>query len=105
MPDFSIGTTNFHLDYVYVENLNAQQIGLEEYKKSVASYFTDTKSLNARLSWTTDDDSIEVALWGKNLMDRRYMKTLGGFTAEVFGTPYGRINRGLEAGIDVKYSF
>ncbi len=105
MPDFSVGTTNFHLDYVYVENLNAQQIGLEEYKKSVASYFTDTKSLNARLSWTTDDDSIEVALWGKNLMDRRYMKTLGGFTAEVFGTPYGRINRGLEAGIDVKYSF
>ncbi len=105
MPDFSVGTTNFHLDYVFVENTNAEQAGLEDYKKSVSAYFRDLKNLNARLSWSTDDDSIEIGLWGRNLMDQRHVLSIGGLTADVLGTPKGSINRGLEAGVDFKYSF
>jgi len=105
MPDFGVGTTNFHLDYVFVENTNADQAGLEDYKKEVDAYFRDIKNLSARLSWTTDDDSIEIGFWGKNLMDQRRVLSIGGFTADVLGTPVGRINRGLEAGVDLKYSF
>jgi len=104
-PDFSNGTTNLHVDYVYLENQNDQQIGLEDYKKAVSAYFLDTKSLNARLSWSNDDDNIEIGLWGKNLFNERYVLSLGGLTANVLGTPFGRINRGLEAGVDFKYSF
>jgi outer membrane receptor protein involved in Fe transport len=105
MPDFGVGTTNFHADYAFVENTNADTAGLEDYKKAVSAYFRDSKDLSARLSWTTDDDSIEIGLWGKNLLDQRHVLSIGGLTADVLGTPQGRINRGLKAGIDIKYSF
>ena len=65
----------------------------------------DIEDLNARLSWANDDDTLEFGLWGKNLLDNRYMFSLGGYAADVLNVPHGRINRGLEAGIDVKYSF
>ena len=32
-------------------------------------YFQDKKLLNARLAWSNDDDTLEVALWGNNLLD------------------------------------
>ncbi|WP_281555959.1 TonB-dependent receptor [Thalassomonas sp. RHCl1] len=105
MPDFGIGTTNFHVDYVYLENINDQQVGLEDYKKAVPEYFKDTKNLNARLSWANEDDNFELGLWGKNLLDEQVITDIGGLTADVIGTPHGRINRGFEAGIDMKYSF
>ena len=105
MPDFGVGTTNFHVDYVFLENNNASQAGLEDYKKAVPAYFKDTKNLNARISWTNDGDDIEFGLWGKNLLNERYMLSLGGLTADILGTPFGRIARGVEAGIDVKYTF
>jgi len=105
MPDFGVGTTNLHIDYVFLENTRRNDPGLEEYKKAFDAYFLDTENLNARLSWTNDDDNIEIGLWGKNLLDNRYLLSLGGLAADELGTPHGRINRGLEAGIDFKYSF
>lgn len=105
MPDFGVGQTNLHLDYVFRENTNRDQAGLEDYKLAIDEYFEDEELLNARLSWANDDDTIEVGLWGKNLLDNQYMLSIGGLTADVLGTPHGRINRGLEAGIDVKYLF
>lgn len=105
MPDFGVGTTNLHVDYVFLENTNASQAGLEDYKKAIPEYFKDTKNLNVRLSWGNDDDNLEFGLWGKNLLNERYLLSLGGLTADLLGTPHGRINRGLEAGIDIKYTF
>jgi len=105
MPDFGTGTTNVHIDYVFVENINRDQPGLEDYKLAITEYFVDTEDLNARISWTNDSDKLEIGLWGKNLLDNRYILAIGGLTADVLGTPHGRINRGLEAGIDLKYSF
>lgn len=105
MPDFGVGTTNLHLDYVYWENINDEQAGLEDYARAIPAYFKNTKDLNARLSWTNDADNLEIGLWGKNLLDERYVLSVGGLTADVLNTPHARINRGLEAGIDVKYSF
>ena len=103
--DIGLGDTNLHVDYVYVENLNAQEVGLEEYKKPVDSYFIDRKDLNARFSWTSQDADFEIGVWGKNLLDKRYMVGIGGYAATELGVPHGRINRGLEAGVDFKYSF
>lgn len=104
-PDTDFGMVNFHLDYVFRENTRADEPGLEDYKKAVKAYFRDTSLLNARLSWANDSDTIEVGLWGKNLFDERYVLSIGGLTADVLGTPVGRINRGIETGIDFKYSF
>ncbi|WP_448211329.1 TonB-dependent receptor [Colwellia sp. MEBiC06753] len=104
-PDFDFGVVNFHMDYVFLENTRDKDPGLEDYKKEVKAYFKDTSLLNARLSWANHDDNIEIGLWGKNLFDERYVESIGGLTADVLGTPIGRINRGLEAGVDIKYSF
>jgi hypothetical protein len=103
--NLGIGNTNLHADYVFVENLNSQEVGLEEYKKNIDSYFIDRKDLNARLSWTSEDDEFEIGLWGKNLFDKRYMISIGGYAATELGVPQGRINRGIEVGIDFKYVF
>lgn len=105
MPDIGVGTTNFHVDYQFVENNNADQAGIEDYKLAVDAYFYDKKDLNARLSWENDSDTIEIGIWGKNLLDRRYVKTVGGYTATVFDTPAADVNRGIEMGLDFKYSF
>ncbi|QOL26830.1 TonB-dependent receptor [Thalassotalea sp. LPB0316] len=105
LPDLGVGTTAFHMNYVFVENLNADDPGLEEYAKGVPEYFEDIQDLNMRLSWINDKDNLELGVWGKNLLDNDYMLSLGGLTADLLGTPFGRINRGLEAGIDIKYSF
>ncbi|MGB0893770.1 MAG: TonB-dependent receptor [Parashewanella sp.] len=105
MPDFGIGNTNVHLDYVFRENINDEEVGLEDYKKRVAGYFKDTQDLNARISWTNEADSLEVGLWVKNLMDNRVVEGLGGLAADALGTPFGRVNRGREIGIDLKFNF
>ncbi|WP_206484172.1 TonB-dependent receptor [Thalassotalea sp. G2M2-11] len=105
IPDLGLGNTNLHVDFVFVENVNDKQAGLEEYKKSIDAYFIDREDLNARFSWTSQDDSLEIGIWGKNLLDKRYMMSIGGYAADVLGVPHGRINRGIEGGIDVKYSF
>ncbi|RYV02654.1 TonB-dependent receptor [Shewanella sp. OPT22] len=105
MPDFGAGHTRLHLDYVFVENTNADEPGLEDYKKAIPSFFEDTKDLNARLSWAIEDESLEVGIWGKNILDNRQMLNVGGLTADILGTPFGRINRGVEFGFDVKFTF
>ncbi|ABV35721.1 Outer membrane receptor protein mostly Fe transport-like protein [Shewanella sediminis HAW-EB3] len=105
MPDFGVGTTNLHLDYQFVENTNADEVGLEDYKKAIPEYFKDMKNLSARLSWTDDSESLEIGLWGRNLLDERYMESLGGLAVDYLGTPHGRVNRGLETGIDLQYTF
>ncbi|WP_286234926.1 TonB-dependent receptor [Thalassotalea sediminis] len=105
MPELGSGHTNLHVDYVFRENTNRDLPGLESYKLAVNEYFEDEELLNARLSWADESDTYEIGLWGKNLLDNRYMLSMGGLTADVLGTPHGRINRGLEAGVDFKYSF
>lgn len=105
VPDVGFGATTVHVDYVFVENTRREEPGLEEYKKSIAAYFRDTKELNARISWINNDDTIEIGLWGKNIFDERYLESLGGLTVSALGTPIGRINRGRELGVDFTYNF
>jgi len=105
MPDLGTGFTTLHVDYVFRENDRASIIGAPEWVKDIPNYFDDEKLLNARFSWINDDENIEIGLWGKNLLDNRYTGSAGGRTQDILGTPYTSVNRGLEAGIDIQYSF
>jgi len=105
MPDLGTGFTTLHVDYVFRENTRGLEIGEAEWVKDIPNYFDDEKLLNARLSWINDDENIEIGLWGKNLLDNRYSGGPGGRTQDILGTGYTSVNRGLEAGIDIQYSF
>jgi iron complex outermembrane recepter protein len=105
LPEIATGYLTVHMDYAYIENVNDQEVGLEEYKKAIAAYFVDTQDLNARIAWENEDENIEIALWSKNLLDKRYVTSLGGLTVGTFGTPIAAINRGREVGVDLTYRF
>jgi iron complex outermembrane receptor protein len=103
--DFDLGLIGLHADYVFVENTNAQSANLTDFQLAVKEYFYDKKEFNSRLSWTSNSETMEAGLWVRNLTDKRYIEGIGGLTANVLGTPFGRINRGREIGLDLKYSF
>ncbi|WP_068546924.1 TonB-dependent receptor [Thalassotalea crassostreae] len=105
LPDIGLGNTKLHMDYVFVENGRKFEVGTPEWEKNLPNYLDDRQDLNARASWVNESDNLEVGIWGKNLLDNRYVESAGGRTVEFFGTAFGRVNRGIEAGVDVKYSF
>lgn len=104
-PDSDLGIVNVHMDYVFVDNTRADEVGIEAFKLAVPEYFWDRKSLDTRVSWSNFEETIEVGLWGRNITDERYVESLGGLTAGTLGTPFARINRGREVGIDIKVEF
>lgn len=104
-PEIDTGSLNLHMDYVYRENTNAEQVGLESYKLAVKDYFTNYKNLSGRLSWTDDNERYEIGLWAHNITDNRYVNSVGGLAADALGTPYARITRGREVGLDFKINF
>ncbi|TKB45189.1 TonB-dependent receptor [Thalassotalea mangrovi] len=106
LMDIGLGDTRLHIDYVFTENTRVFDVGQPAFVENIPNYYDDRQDLNARISWASDDDNWELAVWGKNLLDNRYVEgSLGGRTAGVLGTPYVTINRGLEAGVEVKYGF
>lgn len=105
MPDLGTGFTTLHVDYVFRENDKDSIIGAAEWVKDIPGYFDDEKLLNARLSWINEDENIEIGIWGKNLLDNRYTGSAGGRTQDILGTGFTSVNKGLEAGIDIQYTF
>jgi len=103
--DTDWGRFNFHVDYVFVENTRDQEPNLEPFKLALPEYFTDRKDLGLRLSWISPKQYVQIGLWGRNLLDERYVESVGGRTAAVLGTPFARINRGREVGVDLKVNF
>ncbi|MCV2884085.1 TonB-dependent receptor [Aestuariibacter sp. AA17] len=105
MPDTRLGLMTVHLDYEFVENIQDQAPDIEAFKLAVPAYFDDRQLLNGRIALSDDTETWHIALWIKNALDERYVESLGGRTAQTLGTPFAKINRGRELGVDVKYTF
>ncbi len=105
MPDVDFADVNLFVDYEHVENINEQEPEIEDFKLAVPAYFKDRRDLNARLSFASLDGQYEVGLWGKNITDNRYVESISGISAATLGTPFARINRGREVGVDLKVIF
>lgn len=97
------GDVKLHMDYVYEENTRADDPDLLAVAKTIPAYFADTKALNARLSWQSEQ--WELALWGKNLTDNETTGGIGGWAADVLGTPVTSMNPPRTLGAEVKLSF
>lgn len=104
-PDIDSVNMTFHLDYVFIENTNDQRPDIQPFELLVPGYLSDRKDLNARVSFSGQDDTWEAALWTRNLLDERYVESISNRTTATLGTPFGRVNRGREMGIELKYRF
>lgn len=106
-PDWAFGDGQWkvHVDYVYEENTRADDPDILAIAKQIPAYFADSKNLNARISWQSNSDHWEVAIFGKNLTDNEMTGGIGGFAAAVLGTPITSLNPPRTAGVEVKYQF
>lgn len=104
-PDFDLGEVNLHMDYVFAENTNADRVDIQPYELAIPAYLADKKRLNARISIGSHDESMELALWSRNLLDERYVESISNISASTLGTPFAKINRGREVGVEFKYTF
>ncbi|HEX5792238.1 MAG TPA: TonB-dependent receptor [Rheinheimera sp.] len=106
-PEYRLadGTVKLHIDYVYEENTRADDPDLLDIAYAIPGYFADSKNLNARISWASNDDQWQLALWGKNLTDHDTVGGIGGFAAAALSTPISSLNAPRTVGVDVRYQF
>lgn len=59
--------------------------------------------VNARVGWRSPDDRFSIAVYGENIFDDQRPRTLNTISADIFGTPYVRLDRpafyGAEFGV------
>jgi iron complex outermembrane recepter protein len=101
-PEISRGYLLVHVDYVFNE---ADDPGDEPIYTQGKWYLKDKKKLNARIAWSNAAETIEVALWGANLLDNEYAGNPGGFVADTLGAYKTEIDDPRTYGIDLRYSF
>lgn len=103
-PEIAVGSMLVHVDYVFRESpgpLLNQAIFL-----TGPWYFQDQKLLSARVSWQNDNENIEIAVWGKNLLDNEYAENPGGFVADTLGAAHTKfLEDPVTYGVDLRYSF
>ena len=102
-PEIASGYLLVHADYVFKE-----ETGPTENDVIYAEgpwYFQDKKLLSARISWQNNSDNIEIALWGKNLLDEEYAGNPGGLAAANLGVPHTSLDDVRTYGLDLRYSF
>lgn len=102
-PAVPVGYVLIHVDYIFKED--AEEAKENPVFETGPWYFEDKKLLSARVSWQTEDDSIEVALWGRNLLDEEYAQNPDGFGADTLGAAHTRIDDPVTYGLDLRYSF
>ena len=61
--------------------------------------------VNARIGWRSPGDHFSVSLFAENLFDVRTPRTLNTVTADVFGTPYVRIDEPRFWGVELRSKF
>lgn len=99
------GSIKLHVDYVFEENTKADDPDILDLAYQIPGYFADTRNLNARLSWASQNDQWQLAVWGKNLTDNTTVGGIGGFAAAALGTPITSLNAPRTVGVDVRYQF
>jgi iron complex outermembrane receptor protein len=66
--------------------------GLVDFSK-LGKLRSSREIVNARIGWRSPGDHFSVALFAENLFDVRTPRTLNPISADIFGTPYVRIDR------------
>ncbi|GAA5523697.1 vitamin B12 transporter BtuB [Microbulbifer aestuariivivens] len=110
-PEVSFGSVSLYADYIFAENSDESDPALigsvliDGVETPVPGFGEDTKLLNARLSWMSNDEHYEAALWGQNLLENEVTDSVGGRTLNVYGTGYLNISAPRTFGVDLRYNF
>jgi iron complex outermembrane receptor protein len=101
-PAVPVGSLLVHVDYIYNDaDDDSEAVIFTE----GPWYFQDRELLNARIAWTNAGDRLELALWGRNLLDKEYASNPGGFVADTLGAYTTNIQEPLTYGVEVRYNF
>ena len=68
-------------------------------------YCEDFAILNARVLCVPANSTVEVALWGRNLLDDRGISQPGGLTGDLLGTFHVGVQDPTTYGVDVKWVY
>jgi len=101
-PEVPAGYLLVHVDYIFNEAGDSSKATIFT---TGPWYFQDRELLNARIAWSDDDDKVEIALWGKNLMDKEYADNPGGFVADELSAYKTNVQDPLTYGVDLRYNF
>ena len=85
--------------------IHLEEIDIQPFELAIPAYLKDRKELNARFSVATHDETMELAIWARNIFDERYVESIGNISTATIGTPFAKINRGRQVGVEFKYSF
>lgn len=100
-PEIAVGHLLVHIDYVYDEDDDPPDV----IYLTGPWYEQNKEILSARVAWKNNDDTFEVALWGRNLLDNEYGDNPAGFVADTLGAFHTRLDDPLTWGIDARLSF
>ncbi len=103
-PEIPVGYLLLHVDYVFTENADISDVNDAIFMQG-PWYFRDGELLSARIAWQDDSDTFEVALWGRNLLDKEVASNPGGYVADALGAAFTTIQDPLTWGVDLRYSF
>ncbi|MFI2812517.1 MULTISPECIES: TonB-dependent receptor [unclassified Microbulbifer] len=110
-PEVSFGSVDLYADYIYAENsaesdpAAISSVMIAGVDTPIPGFGEDTRLLNTRLSWMSDSEQYEVALWGRNLLENEVTGSVGGRTLDVFGTGFLGISAPRTYGLDLRYNF
>lgn len=104
-PDVPVGYLLVHLDYIFEEPEDLNDTGDPIYVTG-RWYDQDKELLGARIAWTNEAENFEVALWGRNLLDKQIAANPGGLAAANLGVyRTDNLEDPFTYGVDLRYSF
>ena len=57
--------------------------------------------VNAKIGWRSPGDHFSVSLYAENLFNEQRLRTLNTISADIFGTPYVRVDRPRFVGVEL----
>ena len=102
---FPVGGLYFHGDYIFKDNINPEDEDHFPQFNDIPGYRENTKLINARLVWVSEDGKYELGVFGKNLDgDDSYdvpTGLIGGITGDYVVQP----EKDTRYGLDLKWVF
>ena len=87
-----------------VRDSNAAIAPFVDFSK-LGKLYSARSNVNAKLGWRLPGDQFTIAVYGENIFDDQRPRTLNTISADIFGTPYVRLDRPAFYGAEFGFKF